>query len=210
MGRQATVRPVMLTVQQAVQVTGGLQRESAVGDVAGEGPAGNGVGGDAGGGGSVPLAVKWASVMLVLLTLSVMYRWRCREGAAVRPVGGGVTGGAGRVDCEGCCSSGGGAGVRRWWCGGPGGGGARGAVVRVAGNAFGDGGAAGGVSGVCAFGDVGGEGVPCDGPGDVGDGDGERAMAMLAMPIRGGGCCMGCNGWRPLALHRLVVVMVVS
>ena len=46
-------------------------------------------------------------------------------------------------------------------------------------------GAAGGVSGGGALGDVDGEGVACDGPGDVGDGDGERAMAMLAMPMGG-------------------------
>ena len=129
--------------------------------------------------------------MLVLLRVRVMYRWRCQEGAAGGAVGGGVTCGAdgdrvaGRVDCEGCCSKGGEAGVRCWWCGGLGGGEARGAVVRVAGDAVGDGGAAGGVSGGGALGDVDGEGVACDRPGDIGDGDGERAMAMPAMPMGG-------------------------
>ena len=132
----------------------------------------------------VPLVVEWASVMLLFLTVRVMYRWRCREGAAGGAVGGGVTGAAngddaaGRVDCEGCCSR---AGVPCWWCDGPAGGEARGAVVRVAGDAVGDGGAAGGVSGCGALGDVDVEGIACDRPGDVGDGDGERAMAMLAM-----------------------------
>ena len=136
----------------------------------------------------VPLVVEWALVMLVLLTVRLLYRWRCREGAADGAVGGGVTGGAdsdgaaGRVDCEGCCSR---AGVRCWWCDGPGGCEARGAVVRVAGDAVGDGGAAGGVSRGGALGDVDGEGVACDAPGDVGDGNGERAMAMLAMPMGG-------------------------
>ena len=61
----------------------------------------------------------------------------------------------------------------------------RGAVVRVAGDAVGDGGAAGVVSGCGALGDVDGEGVACGGPGDVGDGDGERAMMMLVMPMGG-------------------------
>ena len=181
---------------------------SAAGDVAGEGTASIGVGGGAGGGGSVPLVVEWASVMLVLLTVRVMYHWRCREGVAGGAVGGGVTGGAdgdgaaGRVDFEGCCSSGGGAGVRCWWCGSPGGGEARSAVVRVAGDAVGDGGAAGGVSGCGALDDVDGEGVACGGSGDVGDGNGERAMAMLVMPMRGGvvldvtGGGRGlCTGW---------------
>ena len=139
----------------------------------------------------VPLVVEWALMMLVLLTVRVMYRWRCREGVAGGAVGGGVTSGADgdgaadRFDCEGCYSSGGAAGVRCWWCDGPGGGEARGAVVRVAGDAVGDGGAAGGVSGGGALGDVDGEGAACDGPGDVGDGDGERGMAMLAMPMGG-------------------------
>ena len=163
---------------------------SAAGDVAGRGAAGIGAGGGVGGGGIVPLGVEWASVMPVLLTVRVMYRWRCRGGVAGGAVGGGVTSGAngdgaaGRVDCEGCCSSGAGAGVRCCWCGGPGGGEARGAVVGVAGDAVGDGGAAGGVSGCAVLGDGGGEGVACGGPGDVGDGDGERAMMMLVMPIR--------------------------
>ena len=67
---------------------------SASGDVAGEGAAGIGVGGGAGGGGSVPLVVEWASVMLVLLTVRAMYRWRCWEGVAGGAAGGGVTGGA--------------------------------------------------------------------------------------------------------------------
>ena len=58
--------------------------------------------------------------------------------------------------------------------------GLRGPVVRVAGDALGDGRSAGGVSGGGALGDVGGKGVACDGPGDVGDGNGE-----LAMPMRG-------------------------
>ena len=139
----------------------------------------------------VSLVVEWALVVLVLLTVRVMYRWRCQEGAAGRALGGGVTSGAkgdgaaGRVDCEGCCSSGGGAGVRSWWCDSPGGCEARGAVVTDAGDAVGDGGAAGCVSGGGALGDVDGEGVACDGQGDVGDRDNERATAMLAMPMGG-------------------------
>ena len=164
---------------------------SAAGDVAGGGAAGIGVGGGVGGGGIVPLGVEWASVMPVLLTVRVMYRWRYREGGAGGAVGGGVTscadgdGAADRVDCEGCCSSGGGAGVRCWWYGSSGGGEARGAVVRVAGDAVGDGGAAGGVSGCGALGDVNGEGVACSGPADVPDGDGEGPMVMLVMLIGG-------------------------
>ena len=42
----------MPTVEWAVRAMGGLQREIAAGDVAGEGAAGVGVGGGAGGGGS--------------------------------------------------------------------------------------------------------------------------------------------------------------
>ena len=57
--------------------------------------------------------------------------------------------------------------------------------MRVASSAGGDGGAAGGV--------IGGG----DGPADVGDGDGERAMAMLALPIGG-------------PLHRTQRVVAVS
>ena len=139
----------------------------------------------------VPLVVEWASVTLVLLTVRVMYRWRCREDAAGGAVGGGVIcgadgdGAAGRVNCEGAAFSGGGAGLRCWWCDGPGGGEARGAVVRVAGDAVGDEAAAGGVIGGGALGDVDGEGAACDGPGGVGDGDGERAMAMLVLPMKG-------------------------
>ena len=113
----------------------------------------------------VPLVVEWPLVMLVMLTVRLMYRWRCRGGAANAAVGGGVTGGAvgdgaaGRVDCDSCCCSGGRAGVRCWWCDRPGGGEARGTVVRLAGDAVGDGGAAGGVSGGGALGDVDGEGA---------------------------------------------------
>ena len=155
----------------------------------------------------VSLVVEW-----VLLTVRVMYRWLCREGAARGAVGGGVTrgadgdGAARRVDCEGCCSR---AGVRCWWCDVPDRCEARGAVVRVAGNAVGEGGAAGGVSGGGALDDVDGEVLACDGPVDVGDGDGERAMAMLAMPM--GGVLYGMQqGGRPWAMHRVVVVLVVS
>ena len=60
--------------------------------------------------------------------------------------------------------------------------------MRVAGDAVGDAGAAGGVSG--------------GGLGDVGDGGSERAMAMLVMPMGGGvvwdvtGGGRGlCTGW---------------
>ena len=81
--------------------------------------------------------------------------------------------------------------------------------MRVASGAAGDGGAAGGVIGGGALGDVDGEGAAGDGPGDVGDGDGEQAMVMLVLPM-GGGCCMGHNGWWPWAMHRVVVVLVVS
>ena len=48
----------MPTVEWAVRVMRGPQRESAAGDVAGEGAAGIGVGGGACGGGSVPLVVE--------------------------------------------------------------------------------------------------------------------------------------------------------
>ena len=155
----------------------------------------------------VPLMVEWASVTLVLLIMRVMYRWRCRDGAAGGAVSGGVTGGAdgdgaaGCVDCEGAASSGGGAGVRCWWCDGPGDGEVRGAVVRVAGDAAGDGGGEGGVIGGGALGDVDGEAAAGDRPGDVGDGDGQRAMAMLALPMGGvvwdatGGGRRPCTGW---------------
>ena len=34
-------------------------------------------------------------------------------------------------------------------------------------------------------------------------------MVMLVLPM-GGGCCMGRNGWWLWAMHRLVVVLVVS
>ena len=55
--------------------------------------------------------------------------------------------------------------------------------MSVAGDALGDGGSAGGVSGGGALGDVDGEGVASDGAGDVGDGNVERVVAMLAMPM---------------------------
>ena len=78
---QATVRPVMPKVEVAVWVMGGLQRECAAGDVAGEGAVGVGVGavggvsgagsggmgiGDAGvvdGEGDVPLALPVGRVL---------------------------------------------------------------------------------------------------------------------------------------------------
>ena len=70
----------MATVEWVVRVMGGLQRESAAGDVAGEGAAGVGVGGRFFAASVVPLVVEWASVTLVLVMVRVMYRWRCRWG----------------------------------------------------------------------------------------------------------------------------------
>ena len=57
--------------------------------------------------------------------------------------------------------------------------------MRVASGAAGDGGAAGSVIGGGALGDVDGEVAAADGPADVGDGNAEWAMAMLALPMGG-------------------------
>ena len=125
----------MPTLEGLVWVMGGLQRESAAGDVACEGAVGVGVG-------AVGSVIGVASGGTGVGDAGVVDG----EGVAGGSVGGRVTGGAdgdraaGCVDFEGAASCGGGAGVRYWWCNGPGGGEARGAVVRVASSAAGDGG----------------------------------------------------------------------
>ena len=165
-----------------MQVMGGLQRESATGDVVDEGVAGGGVGGGAVGGvsgaagdrmvngdavvvedeGDIPLVlpvgrvlqvVPWAGVSMVLPMVMAL-----PVVSIVRVLH--------RVAVRLVCAA---AGVTVQ------------VVVRLGAPSRGCCPRCSGWWGV--FGDVDGEGVADDGPGDVGDSDGERAMAMPVLPM---------------------------